>query len=173
MPLEFPPDANLAHLQSFAVLCNHLVLIHLVPMSFCMFLSRSIWQSHSWNCSAVKAVPNFTSPALFREVLFPTLWLTVLNMYFTLSLQAYLCNKPSTARFRAFEMCGARLSPFPWLILLIPNPWLSSCRFQLKHYCLLEDLEDCSHPRGRSAQCLLCSLSPPHLHPPPQSSFLP
>lgn len=127
----------------------------------CMFLSRSIWQSRSWNCSAVKAVPNFTSPALFREVLFPTLWLTVLSMYFTLSLQAYLCNKPSAARFRAFEMCRARLSPFPWLILLIPNPWLSSCRFQLKHYCLLEDLEDCSYPRGRPAQYLLCPLSPP------------
>lgn len=81
-------------------------------------------------------------------------------------------------------MCqGAFFSHFPWLILLIPNPWLSSCSFQLKHCCLLKDLEDCSQggrsappdcspipkglwsnpqgllPRERSAQCLLCSLS--------------
>ena len=154
--LESPMRGHLAHFQSLAVLCNT-ELIHLEQMSLCIFLNRSIWQISSQNCSLVKAVLNFTHPNHVQKgPVSHTLLLHPKQRH----AAAIPLQQAFAVQYQAFELCwGAFLSGFPLLILLIPNNWLSSCRFQLKHCCLLEDLEDWSHLNRRSAQRLLCSLS--------------
>lgn len=71
----------------------------------------------------------------------------------SIKLEVYSWNMPFLLNTRNLRCgcVGTFLSCFHLFLLLIPNPQLSPCRFQLKHGCFQEALRDHS--------CLECELS--------------